>query len=80
MQPVLSVSPLGFAIAHATGGIFLVCTGSIPSSGPPIQLPLNQQLTQSTPRPQKPAIPDPLADLSTRSTDPHRGKNLNIAT
>jgi hypothetical protein len=57
-----------------------VCTGSIPSAGPPIQLPLNQQLTQSTPRPQKPAIPDPLANLSAPSSDPHRGQHVNIAT
>ena len=57
-----------------------MCTGSVPSGGPPIQLPLNQQLTQSTPRPQKPAIPDPLASPPPALSDPHRGKNLNIAT
>jgi hypothetical protein len=78
-QPAVSVSPLGSLIAQAKER-FLVCTGSVPSAGPPIHLPLNQQLTQSTPRPQKPAIPDPLADLSTRSADPHRGQHLNIAT
>lgn len=56
-----------------------MCAGSVPSAGPPIALPLNQQLTQSTPRPQKPAITDPLADLSARSSDPNRGKHVNIA-
>ena len=57
-----------------------MCTGSIASAGPPIQLPLNQQLMQSTPRPQKAAIPNPLADLSAPPSDAHRGKNFNIAT
>jgi len=58
-----------------------MCNGSVPSAGPPIQLPLNQQLYQSTARPQKPALSNPLADLSTPpSNDPNRGKNLNIAS
>lgn len=65
----------------AKGEIFRMCTGSIPSAGAPIQLPLNQQLTQSTPRhpPQKPAMTDPMADRSAPTIDANRGKHANVA-
>jgi hypothetical protein len=57
-----------------------MCTGSIPSAGSPLALPLGQQLVQATPRvqPQSSNSTNP-ASAPTASNDPNRGKHVNIA-
>jgi hypothetical protein len=54
-----------------------MCNGSIACAGPPVALPLGQQVVQAVPRQNSTAAPPPAAPAT--STNPNIGRQLDIS-
>ncbi|HUK59987.1 MAG TPA: hypothetical protein VLV50_12220 [Stellaceae bacterium] len=56
-----------------------MCNGVAPSAGPPIALPLQQQVVQATPRAQPPASTAPSSGAQSLPVNPNLGRTVNLS-
>jgi len=56
-----------------------MCNGVAPSAGPPITLPLQQQVVQATARAQPPAPAAPSTGAQSLPANPNLGRTVNLS-